>query len=174
MKKTIYLFVFSILGAATIFAQDANTTWETNTTEAYEVKYPSTWDFNNTTSSTMDFLALCPLESDDDKMRESINLVKEVAQELTLDAYFESSKKMLAKTFPLLEIISSEDFQNDGLAMKRLTYTATFGEDVLYFAQVYTVFDNMAYVLTFNSEKDKFKSFQDIEDTIFKSFKILK
>lgn len=172
MIKAIYLFVFGVLLSTNSFAQDA-TSWETYTTDAYEVKYPSTWDFNNSTSSTMDFLALCPLESDDDKMREYLNLVKENSNELSLDAYFESSKKMLEKTFPMLEIISTEDMKSNGLEMKRLTYTATFGEDVLYFAQVYTVHNNMAYVLTFNSEKDKFENFQDIEDTIFKSFKIM-
>lgn len=174
MKKAFNLFILSILFTASSFAQDTPTTWKSYSTEAYEVKYPSTWEFNNTTSSTMDFLALCPLESDDDKMRESLNLVKENAQNLSLDAYFESSKKMLEKTFPMLEIISTEDFENNGVAMKRLTYNATFGADVLYFSQAYTVYNNIAYVLTFNSEGEKYKSFQNIEDAIFKSFKILK
>lgn len=174
MNKAIYLFVFSAFFSFTIQAQDTElSTWETYTTNEYEVKYPSNWDFKNSESSMMDFLALCPLESDDDKLRENLNLVKENAQNLDIEGYFESTKTMLNKTFPELSIIGTKDLEKNGIAMKELSYTAKFGEDVLYFTQVYAVFQNIAYVLTFTSEKEKHQNFKTTEEEIFNSFKIL-
>ncbi|MGB1018543.1 MAG: hypothetical protein ACPGVH_05715 [Chitinophagales bacterium] len=171
MKSIFYLLVFTLFFTSAIKAQEA--TWETYTTNAYEIKYPSDWDFKNSGAMIMDFLALSPLESDDDNLRENINLVKEDAQNLSIDAYFESSKKMLKKTFQKMDIISSKDVSKNGVSMKKFTYTAEFGDEYLYFNQYYGIQNNIAYVLTFTSEKDKYASFKSIEDKIFESFKLI-
>lgn len=171
MKTVLHLIAFVFFMTSSISAQE--TTWKTYTTEAYEVKYPETWEFKILENSMLDFVVLCPLESEDDKLRENINLVKEGAQDLSINEYAESSIKMIELTFQKLKIISVKDITVNNIKMKKLNYTAKFGDDLLYFSQLYGIKDNIVYILTFTTEKKKEKKFKVSENEIMANFKLI-
>lgn len=147
--------------------------WENFNTEFYELKYPSDWTFQLPESSMLDFVVLCPLESEKDKLRENFNIVREGAQGLSLDAYAASSAQMLKLAFQKFKILSTNDILRDDIPMKHITYTAKFGEENLYFSQLYSISNNVVYILTFTSEKKKQKAYSKIEKEILDSFKLI-
>ena len=76
-------------------------------------------------------------------------------------------------TWTKVEIISTENIERNGIAMKVIKYTAKFGPEHLYFSQIFAINNNTAYALTFNAEKAKQEKYNDIEEAVLASFKLM-
>jgi hypothetical protein len=97
--------LFSILALALLgtpaLTEEAPWATYTHEKEAFSIQYPSDWEAREDVTYELfkiPFLAIRPLEGENDTFRENLNVVTEkVAKDLTLSAYFKVSLKAMPK-----------------------------------------------------------------------------
>ncbi len=148
--------------------------WETYSKDEFSIQYPKEWELNKAGQMGTEFGLFAPVESDDDKFRENINLVKQdiSAYNLDLAAYANLSEKQILGMFTEAKILESTTKKAKGKSFYKMVYTAMQGIFRLKFVQYYWVENKKAYVLTFTSEEDKYDKFRSDGEKIMGSFKM--
>ena len=181
MKRSIQ--ILSVLFFFTLFAcgqqddlntNESNSQWEKYSDSNCEIQYPSEWDVNTSGQMGTSFILFSPLDSDNDKFRENVNLLIQdlQGQKLDLDSYVELSESQVKTLVTNGEIIESKRQNNPNGEHHKLVYNGTQGLFVLRFEQYFWVKDNKAYILTFTSEKEKFATHKSVSEKILNSFKM--
>ena len=151
--------------------------WKTFETSDYSIRYPSTWDFDNSGRMGMALQIFSPLTSADDNFRDNVNLV---IQDLsgqtvkTLDQYTQLSVSQIKAMMTDSEILSSVRLIRDGKEFQMVAFKAVQGQFKLMFVQYYLIKEKMAYVLTLTFEADKFDVYSEVGGKILDSFKTKK
>jgi hypothetical protein len=149
--------------------------WKTVTTDAYTIRYPSTWTLDNSGRMGMTLQIFSALSSPDDKFRENVNLV---IQDLSgqpvkkLDQYMLLSENQIKTMLADPEILSCERSNRDGQEFQNIQYTAKQGIYKLRFQQYCTIKNEKAYVLTFTCVADEFEKYREVGGKIMDSFKL--
>jgi hypothetical protein len=173
--SSILLLSIVTCGQTTI-SQELNQTiinWKTLDLSNYSIQYPSTWELNQSGQMNTSFVLFSPLESDNDKFKENVNIL---VQDLTgynidLNKYTEISEGQIKTMVTNSSLIESKRIKNGKDEFHKIIYSGDQGIFHLQFEQYYWVVNDKAFILTFTSEKDKFENFKEIGEKILNSFK---
>jgi hypothetical protein len=148
--------------------------WEILDEYNYSVKYPPTWQLDQSGLSGTSFFVFSPLESSDDQFKENVNLIIQdlTNMNLDLDKYTDISVNQIKTMFKGSNLLESKKIKNSEGEYQKLIYIGDQGVFHLKFEQYYWVFDDKAYVLTLTTEQSKFLTFKETGEKIMNSFKI--
>jgi len=146
--------------------------WKKFDQSNYSIQYPPSWDLNISGQMGTSFILFSPLENEDDKFMENINLL---AQDLSglnidLDKYTEISEGQIKTMVTNSSIQESRRMKINRSEYHKIIYSGEQGIYQLKFIQYYMVINDKAYVLTFTSEENKFEDYIEIAEKILNSF----
>jgi len=146
--------------------------WKTLDQPGYTIKYPSTWELNQSGQMATSFIIFAPLESDKDKFKENVNLLVQdlTGYNLDLNKYTEISEGQVKTMVTNSALIESKRVKDDKAEYHKIIYTGDQGIFHLKFEQYYWIINNKAFVLTFTSEQDKFVDMIETGEKILNSF----
>ena len=145
-----------------------------NAKHQLQISYPATWSMKEAYMGTVVVFS-APPDSSDDQFAENINIVTEDLSRfpgMTIEQYVEHGKITLSKIATDFILISNQPITIANIKARVLTFTATQGIYKLQFRQTSLIVNNMAYVITFTAEEDKFPQYESIAKSITNSFTI--
>ena len=145
-----------------------------NAKHQLQISYPATWSMKEAYMGTVVVFS-APPDSSDDQFAENINIVMEDLSRfpgMTIEQYVEHGKITLSKIATDFILISNQPITIANIKARVLTFTATQGIYKLQFRQTSLIVNNMAYVITFTAEEDKFPQYESIAKSIMNSFTI--
>ena len=145
-----------------------------NAKHQLQISYPATWSMKEAYMGTVVVFS-APPDSSDDQFAENINIVTEDLSRfpgMTIEQYVEHGKITLSKIATDFILISNQPITIANIKARVLTFTATQGIYKLQFRQTSLIVNNMAYVITFTAEEDKFSQYESIAKSITNSFTI--
>ncbi len=169
------LLSVSAFGQKTIKESGNKTTtneWQTFEQSGYSIKYPSTWELDQSGQMGSSFIIFSPLESDKDKFMENVNLLVQDLDgyNLDLNQYIEFSEEQIKTMLTNSTVIESKRVKDDKGVYHKIIYTADQGVFHFKFEQYCWVINDKAFVLTFTSEQDKFVEMAEIAEKILNTF----
>jgi hypothetical protein len=185
MTKIPILFLFlSIVGCGQTVSKQtpkgsnsvSDGDWKILDQASYSIQYPSTWESNQSGQLGTSFVLFSPLENEQDKFRENINLIIQdlTGKDIDLNKFTEISENQVKTLITNSNLIQSIRISTDTMEYHKLIYTGDQGAFHLKFEQFYLVVDNKAWVITFTTEQTKFESYQELGEKILNSFKLKK
>ncbi|MHA1300589.1 MAG: PsbP-related protein [Candidatus Helarchaeota archaeon] len=145
--------------------------FKTYENEKFKVKidYPEDWEVEK------DIMAfLTPLESTSDRFKENINItLRKLPSDLALEDFTDISLTELEHILTNFELLEGPvETQLDGKRAHQIIFKAVQGIYSLRFMVLYTVFNDVGYILTYTAEDDKFDKYIDIISLMIDSFEI--
>ncbi|MBI2548053.1 hypothetical protein HYW21_01765 [Candidatus Woesearchaeota archaeon] len=136
------------------------------------IEYPESWQLVPTTDNVFAFQS--PKESDTDLFQENINLVMNDLsnQPLTLEAYKDIAVESMQQTFADFSLLELGSVTLSGNPAYKIIFTGTAGTQRLKFLQVFTIQNDISYVLTFVAEDDAFTDYLGTVQKMVDSFVI--
>lgn len=139
----------------------------------YSIVYPSNWDLDASGQMGTQFFILSPLESETDKFKENVNLLKQnISNEYNLDSYIQLSINQITTQVKKSKLIESKRIKVGENAFHILKYNGFQNQFYLSFTQYVFIENGEAFVLTFTKETSKEKIYSNVENKILKSFKL--
>ncbi|MBI4170245.1 MAG: DcrB-related protein [Candidatus Aenigmarchaeota archaeon] len=179
--------VLALLLAGMVFASGCTTSNEpaarplsadflaySNPTYGIQMQYPASWTVNeNAEGIVVAFVS--PLEDKNDIFRDSVNVVMNdlSEQKLTMEDYTEFALQQLARTFPDALITEANDITLDGNPARKIVYTFQGQYGKLQVMQAWTIKDDLAYVITYTAQEEKFSAYRGTAEKMAASFKII-
>jgi hypothetical protein len=153
---------------------EAKNNWVTLDEKDFTIKYPEKWELNQSKQMGTAFILFSPIEGNQDKIRENVNLLVQdlSGYGLDLNQYAILSEEQVKTLITKSVIIESKRVKTSSNEYQRMIYTGDQGTLHLKFEQFYWVKNDRAYVLTFTCEQDKFATFKEVGEAILKSFKL--
>ncbi len=148
--------------------------WKTLTESNYTIQYPATWELNQSKQMGTSFILFSPLESEQDKFKENVNLLIQdlTGNNIDLNKYTEISESQIKTIVTNSILIESKRVKTESGEYHKIIYSADQGIFHLKFEQYYWVTNDKAFVLTFTSEQSKFDGFKVTGEIILNSFKM--
>lgn len=139
----------------------------------FSVEYPESWEVEEDTfGSVVTFLSA--LTSEDDPLRESVNVVVEDFQgaDLSLDEYVEFALDRLEELISDIQFNGEIDDVMGEMPSKILTYTGSLEGFTFTWVQEVSIFEGSAYILTYTgaAQGDDYLEFRPHAIAIFQSF----
>jgi len=147
--------------------------YNTFQTSEYSIKYPVTWDFNNSGQMGMAIQIFSAQTSPADNFRENVNLIIQdlTGQKVkTLEQFTQLSESQIKTMMTDGQILSSDKLSRDGQDYQKVISTAVQGQYNLKFEQYYLIKGHLAYVLTLTCLADKFDEYREVGEKILDSF----
>ncbi len=146
--------------------------WNTLDEAAYSIQYPADWEENKSGQMGTSFMLVAPVDSKEDNFRENVNLVKQdlSGRQFDLDSYTELSENQIKEMLGVTSFIENKRMKNANGDYHKLVYAGDQGNYHLVFEQYYWVINNQAFVITFTSEEDQYKSYKKTGKKILNSF----
>lgn len=133
----------------------------------FTLEYPSDW----IKEESLSFIS--PRLSVSDEAPESISVTTEPnLSNLTLEEYSDSSITMLESQFPNFTLIESSNSTLSGYPASQIVYTYTIEDVDLKNFQIWTVADDMVYVLTYGGTTKEFDNSLPVIQDMIDSFEI--
>jgi hypothetical protein len=150
--------------------------WKTFRGTNYSIQYPTNWELNQSGQMGSSFILFSPLDSDNDKFKENLNLL---VQDLTglnidLDKFVEISEVQVKTIVTNSKLIESKRMRNTTPEFHKMVYTGDQGIFQLKFEQYFWVINQQAYILTLTCEQNKFSNYKEIGEKILKSLSFKK
>jgi hypothetical protein len=138
----------------------------------YSVRYPASWELDQTGKMGTNFILFAPVESAQNDFRENINLI---IQELSgkgidLNKFASISENQVKTMVTHANLIESKRIINDTNEYHKIIYTGDDGTFHLQYEQYYWLINEKAYILTFTAEQNKFAALKDTAESILNSF----
>lgn len=138
----------------------------------YSISYPSNWSLDASGQKGTQFFILSPLESETDKFKENVNLIRQdIPSTLNLDSYIQLSINQITTQVKESKLIESKRIKEGENEYHILKYQGLQNQFNLTFSQYVFIEKNQAFVLTFSKETSKGEVYNLIENQILKSFK---
>jgi hypothetical protein len=153
-----------------------NNDWKTANQSAFSIQYPPEWELDQSGQMGTSLVLFSPLESDEDKFKENINiLIQDLSgRNIDLDKYTEISEQQVKTMLTNPDLIESKRMKTGTGEFHKVIYTADQGAFHLKFEQYFVVTDDNAYVITLTCEQTTFDKFQETGEKILNSFKLKK
>lgn len=140
--------------------------------DGYAIDFPSRWQTREQVMGTS-VISLSPLESKKDTFAENVNVVvEELGAGATLDAYTETSVKVLEQYLNAPKLIENKRVTLGGLPAQRLVYEHTQGQFKLRGLAYLVVAGSKGYVLTCTAEKAQFAKYLAQFEKICRTFMV--
>lgn len=136
------------------------------------INYPESWEL--VPSEENIFIFRSPQEGDTDRFQENINLVMNdlSGQSLTLEAYKDMAVESLQQALPDFSLLELGSITLAGNPAYKVVFTSTVGGQALKFMQVFTMSNDISYVLTFTAEESDFTNYLGTAQEMIDSFAI--
>jgi len=153
-------------------APAANGEWKTITESTYTVQYPPAWGLNLDKKMGTEFIILSPLESEQDKFKENVNLLIQdlSGKNIDLDKFASISEEQIKTLVTNSSLILSKRIKTAGIEYQKVIYSGDQGVYHLKYEQYYWVVGDKAYVLTLTCEQNKFDRYKEDGEKILNSF----
>ncbi|MCK4310224.1 MAG: hypothetical protein KAV80_02095 [Methanomicrobia archaeon] len=144
-----------------------------NSTYGIKIMYPKEWEMMESYMGTV-VIFLSPKESDSDVFQENLNVgVQDLsAQPMTLDEFTDLNIEQI-KTLFTIEVVDSSPTTLANTPADKVIYNLKQGQYDLKLMQIYTIKDDIAYVITYTAEEDKYLDFLDTIQIMINTFEIL-
>jgi hypothetical protein len=153
-------------------ALEENPNWKTLDGKNYSIKYPADWELNQSGEMGTSFIFFSPLDANQDKFRDNVNLIIQdlSGYNLDLNKYVEISEAQVKTMITNSILIESTRINTGSDEFHRMIYTGDQGMFHLKFEQFFWVKNDKAYVLTLTCEQDNFSDFKEVGEAILNSF----
>jgi len=147
-------------------------TWKTLDETDYSIRYPEEWELDQSGQMGSTFFLFSPLETNQDKFRDNVNLFIQDLSGLNIDLnnYAEISEEQLRTLITNFTLIESKKMKTNSDEFHRVIFTGDQGIFQLRYEQIYWLKNNKAYALTFTCEQDKFSYLEEVVEVILNSF----
>ncbi len=137
-----------------------------------EMNYPSSWAVHENTNSIVTFKS--QQEDSSDRFLENLNLqISDLSENSKgVEEYTRISISQLSDQLRDFEIIESRETSLDNNEAFRITFLTTMDGTELKIMQVWTIKNDIVYILTFAAETNKFDKFAGDAEKIIQSFRI--
>jgi hypothetical protein len=143
-------------------------------TEGFSLRYPSDWEAKedmNYELYKIPFLAVRPLEGENDVIRENMNVINEkVAVKLTLEGYAKANLKMMPKSLQAFERVDEGPLTGGRAPSRFLIYTHRYGENDLKVVVFFYRKGAKGYAVSCTSSPERFKDHWELFQKIGRSF----
>jgi hypothetical protein len=139
----------------------------------FTIGYPGEWKLNDNTEDAI-LQITSPLENDNDKFKQNINLqIEEVKSNMTVDEYVNSNMDAVKGMIKNYREVSAMYFNRNGSRAYQVVYKGKYGDMnyELQIKQLFTLVNGKAYILTYVSKEDERDAFETTANKIFNSFK---
>jgi len=170
MKKNKYATaLIALLFFTGIYAQEQKSLSE----KEYSISYDDTWSLTQNGELGLSFVLKAPLEDEQDRFQENINLmVQDISNhDLDLAAYTEISLDQIKNMISGSELLSSSVKSNGEVTYQEVIFIAPNGSYRLKFMQHYFLTDKKAYILTYTAEVKNYERYVKSAKEIMKSFR---
>lgn len=159
-KALIFLLAIVVqvsTGGSEVGAASSGYTFYENTEFNFSLQYPSSWTAQEGFMGTT-FLTKSALENENDLFQENINIVIEdlTGLDFTLKKYTELSYAQLENVISDYSIISNEKTLFANTDAETIIFSGTQGKFKLKWLQVYLLYNDKAYIITYTAEETKF------------------
>lgn len=137
----------------------------------YSIKYPELWESVDDEDAA--FMLAAPLESENDKFTENVNLMFEQDITADLNSYFEYNLAQIKELIPSATIHEKSSITQAGYPCYKLHMSFEQEGVNITSIQYYWVQNSRAYVLTFTAETKKYDEYKTVFSNILNSFEIL-
>jgi hypothetical protein len=179
-----------LLGLITLFISITTycqTTMSNNPTEVpddwkvlkevqYSIRYPGSWDLNQSGQMGTSFILFSRLSSSQDQFKENVNLIIQdlTGMNIDLDKYVEISEGQIRTLIINGNLLESRRLVSNGINYQKVIYTGKQGIYNLKFEQYFWVVKDKAFVLTLTCEVNEFEKYKENGEKILNSFKLKK
>lgn len=172
MKKLI--IVAGLFFSFSSLAQDQDS-WNEYGKEKYIIRYPKSWKLDTSKAMGTEFFLFSPLENQDDKFSENVNLIIQVLPDpgIDLKAYKEITEKQIPGSLTDPVMYESKIVSTQNGECYSVTYGMRQGPFKLKLTSICYIKDGRAYLLTFTSEQDKFERYKILANEILTSLSLL-
>jgi len=138
------------------------------------LSYPGMWEFSDSPGYGLIYLFLSKQEGPEDLFRENVNITKEdISQyDIGLPEYVEAATGQIVQALDDVKIVSSKTMKNKNWDYQEVCYTGIQGDFKLKGLQYYVVTKDLAYVLTYTAEVEKFDKYLETAKKIMDSLEI--
>jgi len=169
MRKLLLVGFLTFLSFST-YAQSEKKIYET---DDFTVQYPASWNLETKLDAPLVFVVKALPTSDEDTFAENVNLITQNLKgaNLSLDNYVKLNRDQLA-TLSNSELISNLTDKRGARNYHTLIFSADINNMELKLIQLYTIKNEVAYILTFTSLRNEFSQLEEVGKQIIKSFKL--
>ncbi len=174
MNKIFAFIAFTgVLGFAP--GAGAQNIWGTLTRDGCTIHFPTDWKTNTSGEMETSFFLLAPAVSarDSQAYRPTISLVKRDMQgaQITLEDWTQVSVETLQKTYPDVNLLSTQKRSDEVGPYYRVIYTIGQKHITLKFIQLYRVNGNHMYILSFVCDDKDYLNYRTVAEKIMATFK---
>lgn len=140
--------------------------------EKYAIRFPVDWELDTSGTMGTEFLLFSPVEDEQDRFRENVNLLVEdlYGQAIDLERYVYLSERQIMALATNVRMFESQTIKKGDSEYHHFIYSMRMGILDLKIEQYCFVRDGAAYVLTFTAETDRFDTFRPVGRSILDSF----
>lgn len=147
--------------------------WKTLSENNYSIHYPDNWELDQSKKNGMSFMVLSPAESENDKVRENVNLlIQDIPDGMSMDQYIQVSENQIKNIIPNSAILKSARQLSGEFEYHKISYTGNEGQTNYKFEQDIFVKKGKAYILTLTCEQSQFDKYQEVGEKILNSFRL--
>lgn len=173
------MFSFTYAGAKQGEASQQNPpneAWKVFDTTDYSIRYPATWDMDNSRQMGTTFIIFSPVESETDQFKENVNLLEQnlAGKNIDLDQYTKITEEQVKTLLTNSALLESKRVKKGNKECQHFVYTADQGVLHMRFEQYCWIINDTAYILTFTCEQSKAKDYKAIAEKILNSFSFKK
>jgi hypothetical protein len=149
-----------------------STVWDTLDGADYTIQHPGTWQVNTDGMMGATFFITSPIESEDDKFSENVNLIKRdlMGFNLNLDLLAEMSEKQINAMITNIVWIENKRIKGDKGEYHTMIYSGVQGIYRLRYEQRYWIIGNKMFVLTLTMQEDNTGDLMETSQKILNSF----
>jgi eukaryotic-like serine/threonine-protein kinase len=140
-----------------------------STREKFDIKYPPTWRLEEKEEAVFFF---SPREGEQDTFLENINLRADPAEGLKITDLPEAFKAEINKQFQNVKFDKFDRATIDGHDAYFTTYTATFQNTNMKWAQLITIARDKVFTLTFTADPTTFEKYWPTAEQTFASVRL--
>ena len=148
--------------------------WKLLDEDSYSIEYPDDWVEDKSGDSGTSFVLFSPLSSNQDKVRENINLMIQdlKGQNINLDKYVAITEKQIKTLMTNGNILESTRINSNGISSHKFIYRGKMGDFDFKFLQYVWILGEKAFLLTLTCEANEFDKYRETGEKIINSFKI--
>lgn len=148
--------------------------WKLLDEDRYSIEYPDDWVEDKSGDSGTSFVLFSPLSSNQDKVRENINLMIQdlKGQNINLDKYVAITEKQIKTLMTNGNILESTRINSNGVSSHKFVYSGKMRGFDFKFLQYVWILGEKAFLLTLTCEANEFDKYRETGEKIINSFKI--
>jgi hypothetical protein len=142
----------------------------------YGLSYPENWSLDTSRRLGADLFLFSPQENEMDKFRENVNVLIQnlQGQNIDLKRYKQITDNQITNLATDSKVFESSILQGEKGEFFKMSYTMSQNQLMLQVTSICFIHKELAYLVTFTSEANKYGNYQRISDVILNSFSLTK